>query len=129
MCLETENEIILKTFFVTKKFENMENFIKIVFPEFNQRIQSEIKIKNKNIDKTIYTELEDNFRKFLIKNYDTQIEEYIKKETNFVSVETMMDLILSQITITFSVRDKNDERINKEQYLDSIQILINEIKE
>jgi ABC-type transporter MlaC component len=78
---------------------------------------------------TMYEELEHQFRKFLFENYGDKIEEYVKKQTNYVSVEKMMDLILSSITITFSIKDKNDDRINMEQYFDSIKYLINEVKD
>jgi hypothetical protein len=77
----------------------------------------------------IYEQLEHQFRKFILENYGDKIKEYIKKETNFVSIEKMMDLILSQITITFSIRDKNGERISKDLYFDSIKCLINEVED
>jgi ABC-type transporter MlaC component len=78
---------------------------------------------------TMYEELEHQFRKFLLENYGDKIEQYVRKQTNYVSVEKMMDLILSSITVTFSIKDKNDERINMEQYFDSLKYLINEVKD
>ena len=114
--------------FVTKTFENTYDFIKTVFPECNQRIHLELKLKNNNIEETVYKELEDSFRKFLMLNYDKKIEEYIQKETEHVDVDKMFQLILSQITITFSIVDENNNRISKERYLEMIHSLVDEIK-
>ncbi len=115
--------------FVTKTFENICNFIKTVFPECNQRIELELKLKSKNVEETVYRELEGSFRRFLLRNYDKKIEEYIQKETEHVDIDKMFQLILSQITITFSIIDENNDRISKERYLESIHYLVDEIKE
>lgn len=123
-----KNKIILRTMFVTKTFENVYDFIKTVFPECNQRIHLELELKNNNIEETVYGELEDSFRKYLISNYDKKIEEYIQKETKHVDIDKMFHLILSQITITFSVIDENNNRISKERYLEVIHNLVDETK-
>lgn len=115
--------------FVEKTFENICEFIKTVFPECNQRIELQLKLKSKNIEETVYGELEDSFRRFLMRNYDKKLEEYIQRETEHVDVDKMFQLILSQITITFSVIDENNDRISKERYLESIHYLVDEIKE
>ena len=99
----TKNNIILRTMFVTKTFENICDFIETVFPECKQRIQLELNLKSKNIEETVYREMEDSFRSFLIRNYDKKIEEYIQKEIEHVDVNKIFQLILSQITITFSI--------------------------
>ncbi len=125
----TENKIMLRTMFVTKTFENMCDFIKTVFPECNQRIQLELKLNSKNIEETVYRELEDSFRRYIVRNYDKKIEEYIQKETDHVDVDKMFQLILSQITITFSIIDENNDRISKERYLEAIHYLVDETKE
>ncbi|HYO05855.1 MAG TPA: hypothetical protein VER14_02590 [Phototrophicaceae bacterium] len=122
------NKIILRTMFVTKKFENICDFIKTVYPECNQRIHLELKLNNNNIEETVYKELEDSFRKFLILNYDKKIEEFIEKETEHVDMDRMFQLILSQLTITFSIIDENNNRISKERYLEVIHNLVDEIK-
>ncbi len=115
--------------FVTKTFENMCNFIITVFPECNQRILLELKLKTKNIEETVYKELEDSFKRYLIRNYDKKIKEYIQKETEHVDAYKMYQLILSQITITFSIIDENNDRISKERYLQAIHHMIDEVKE
>ena len=115
--------------FVTKTFENIYEFIETVFPEFYQRIQLELKLKNNNVKETVYRELEGSFRRFLLRNYDKKIEEYIQKETEHVDVDKMFQLILSQITITFSIIDENNDLISKERCLESIHYLVDEIKE
>lgn len=66
-------------------------------------MELELKLKSKNIEETVYGELKDSFRRLLIRNYDKKIEEYIQKETEHVDVDKMFQLMLSQITITFSV--------------------------
>ncbi len=114
--------------FVTKTFENICDFIKTVYPECNQRIHLELKLKNNNVEETIYRELEGSFRKFLMLNYDKKIEEYIQKETEHVDIDKMFQLILSQIAITFSIVDENNNRISKERYLEVIHNLVDEIK-
>ena len=122
------NKIILRTMFVTKTFENICDFIKTVYPKCNQRIHLELKLNNNNIEETVYKELEDSFRKFLILNYDKKIEEFIQKETEHVDMDRMFQLILSQITITFSIIDESNNRISKERYLEEIHNLVDEIK-
>jgi hypothetical protein len=72
--------------------------------------------------------LEYSFRRFLIRNYDKKIEEYIQKETEHVDVDKMFQLILSQITITFSVIDEKNDRISKERYMEAIHNLVGENK-
>ncbi len=112
--------------FVTKTFENIYDFIETVFPECKQRIHLELKRESKDIEETVYRELEDSFRRFLIRNYDKKIEEYIQKETEHVDIDKMFQLILSQITITFSIIDENNNRISKERYLEVIHDLVDE---
>ena len=112
--------------FVTKTFENICNFIKTVFPECNQRIHLELKLNNNNIEETVHRELEDSFRMFIMLNYDKKIEDYIQKETEHVDMDKMFQLILSQITITFSIIDENNNRISKERYLEVIHDLVDE---
>jgi hypothetical protein len=114
--------------FITKTFENVYDFIKTVFPQCNQRIHLELELENNNIEQTVYKELEDSFRKFLISNYDKKIEEYIQKETKHVDIDKMFQLILSQITITFSIVDENNNRISKERYLEVIHDLVDQTK-
>ena len=43
-------------------------------------------------------------------------------------MDKMFQLILSQITITFSIIDENNNRISKERYLEVIHNLVDEIK-
>jgi hypothetical protein len=119
----------LKTFFVTKEFENLESFIETVFPEFYQNLLLGIEMKNENLAMAMYEQLEHQFRKFIVENYDTTIEEYVKKETEFSDIEKMKDLIISTITITFCVKDKNNDCIDMGRYLDTIQILIDKLKD
>ncbi len=118
----------MRTFFVTKEFENLESFIETVFPDFHQNLQLGLEMKNENVAMAMYEQLEHQFRKFIVENYDTIIEEYVKKETESLDIEKMKELIISTITITFSVKDKNNDCIDMDRYLDTIQILIDKFK-
>jgi hypothetical protein len=118
----------LKTFFVTKEFENLESFIETVFPDFYHNLQLGIEMKNENLAMALYEQLGHQFRKFIVENYDNAIEDYVKKETESSDIEKMKDLIITAITITFSVKDKNNDCIDMDRYLDTIQILIDNFK-
>lgn len=82
---------------------------------------------DKNIEETAYKELEDSFRRYLIRNYDKKVKEYIQRETGHVDTYEMFQLILSQITVTFSIIDENNDRISKERYLEAIHYLVDEV--
>lgn len=84
-------------------------------------------MRDKNIEETAYKELEDSFRRYLIRNYDKKVKEYIQRETGHVDTYEMFQLILSQITVTFSIIDENNDRISKERYLEAIHYLVDEV--
>jgi hypothetical protein len=113
---------------VTKEFENLESFIETVFPDFYQNLQLGLKMKTENLSMSMYEQLEHQFRKFIVENYDSKIEDYVKKETEFSDIEEMKRLIISAITITFSVKDKNNDSVVMDRYLDTIQTLIDRFK-
>jgi hypothetical protein len=113
---------------VTKEFENLESFIETVFPDFYQNLQLGLKMKTENLSMSLYEQLEHQFRKFIVENYDSKIEDYVKKETEFSDIGKMKELIISTLSITFSVKDKNDDCIVMDRYLDTIQILIDKFK-
>lgn len=84
-------------------------------------------MRDKNIEETAYKELEDSFRRYLIRNYDKKVKEYIQRETGHVDTYEMFQLILSRITVTFSIIDENNDRISKERYLEAIHYLVDEV--
>ncbi len=64
----------------------------------------------------------------MVKNYDNELNNYLKRQTKFASIETMKNLLLSTISITFNITDANDDRLNQIDYLEYIDKIIKKLE-
>jgi hypothetical protein len=72
-------EIILKDPFGIQKFNNIDTFLMTVFPDIESYLKEQIV---RGIDKTslhsiAYSQLQSNFKLFIVRNYSKELDEYI----------------------------------------------------
>jgi len=120
-------EIILKTPFVIQKFISIDNFITTVFPDLESYLKEQIVrgIEKSSLDSIAYSQLQSNFKLFIVRNYSKQLDEYLNKEASHADREVMKEVFLSTISITLNVTDTDGHKLNENDYLIS---LINIIK-
>ncbi len=122
-------EIVLKTPFVIQKFNNIDNFIKTIFPDLKSYLQKQISkgIQKSDLKSQVYAELEKQFKLFIVRNYSKDLDEYIQKEAKHANKEVMKEVLLSTISTTLSVRDANNNQLGADDYLISLRNIINKI--
>ena len=76
----------------------------------------------------VYSELELNFKLFIVKNYTKDLDNYIQREAKHVSKEVMKDTLLSTISITLNVSDESSRKLSQNDYLFSLRKIINNTK-
>lgn len=121
-----KGEIILKAPFIIQKFKNIEVFIFTVFPNLQAYLHEQISdgIHEPELESKVYTELEKQFKLFIVRNYSRDLEKYINKEAKHANKEAMREVILSTISITLNVNDAFDYKLNKIDILYLIRTLI-----
>ena len=120
-------EIILKTPFVIQKFDNVDTFIMAVFPDLESYLKEQIVrgIDKSSLDSIAYSQLQSNFKLFIVRNYSKQLDEYLNKEASHADKEVMKEVLLSTISMTLNVTDTYSHKLNENDYLNP---LINIIK-
>lgn len=120
-------EIILKTPFVIQKFDNIDTFIMAVFPDLESYLKEQIVrgIDKSSLDSIAYSQLQSNFKLFIVRNYSKQLDEYLNKEASHADKEVMKEVLLSTISMTLNVTDTDGHKLSENDYLNP---LINIIK-
>jgi hypothetical protein len=115
-------EIILKTPFVIQKFSNIDTFIMTVFPDLESYLKEQIvrEIEKSSLDSIAYSQLQSNFKLFIVRNYSKQLDEYIYKEASHADKEVMKEVLLSTISITLNVTDTDGHKLSENDYLISL---------
>jgi ABC-type transporter MlaC component len=119
-------EVVLKTPFVIQKFNNIDTFILILFPDLKSYLQKQISkgIQNSDLESQVYSELEKHFKLFIVQSYSQNLDEYIDRKAKHADKEVMKDVLLSTISITLNVNDANGNKLNKTDYLISLTNII-----
>ena len=123
-------EIVLKTPFIIQKFSNIDTFIMTVFPDLESYLKEQIVrgIGKSSLDGIAYSQLQSNFKLFIVRNYSKELDDYLNKEAAHANKEVMKDVLLSTISITFNVNDANGNKLNENDYLISLINIIKNLK-
>ncbi|WP_148686280.1 hypothetical protein [Candidatus Nitrosocosmicus hydrocola] len=126
----SESEVSLKTPFAVQRFTNIENFIMIVFPKLESYLKEQIArgIQKSNLNGIAYTQLQNNFKLFIVRNYSKELDEYLTNETGHVNKEAMKEVLLSTISITLNVTDEKGNKLIDSDYLDVLRNIIQNLK-
>jgi hypothetical protein len=124
-----KNSVTLRTPFKIQNFESIEHFIMTIFPDLKSYLQKQLSkgIQKSDLPTLAYPELERNLELFIVRNYSKELDDYLLKEASHTNKEAMKDVLLSTISITLNVRDKNNNQLSEEDYLISLRNTINEI--
>ena len=122
--------ITLRTPFKIQSFESIEDSIMTIFPDIEAYLQKQLikGIKKADLATLVYSELELNFKLFIVKNYTKDLDNYIQREAKHVSKEVMKDTLLSTISITLNVSDESSRKLSQNDYLFSLRKIINNTK-
>ena len=122
--------ITLRTPFKIQNFESIEDSIMTIFPDIEAYLQKQLikGIKKADLATLVYSELELNFKLFIVKNYTKDLDNYIQREAKHVSKEVMKDTLLSTISITLNVSDESSRKLSQNDYLFSLRKIINNTK-
>lgn len=123
-------EIVLKTPFIIQKFSNIDTFIMTVFPDLESYLKEQIVrgIGKSSLDSIAYSQLQSNFKLFIVRNYSKELDDYVNKEAAHANKEVMKDVLLSTISITLNVNDANGNKLNENDYLISLINIIKNLK-
>jgi hypothetical protein len=123
-------EIVLKTPFIIQKFSNIDTFIMTVFPDLESYLKEQIVrgIGKSSLDSIAYSQLQSNFKLFIVRNYSKELDDYLNKEAAHANKEVMKDVLLSTISITLNVNDANGNKLNENDYLVSLINIIKNLK-
>jgi len=126
----SEREVSLKTPFAVQRFTNIENFIMIVYPELESYLKEQTVqgIQKSNLDGIAYTQLQNNFKLFIVRNYSKELDEYRTNEAGHASKEVMKEVLLSTISITLNVTDEKSNKLIDSDYLDVLGNIIRNLK-
>jgi len=114
---------------MVKEFDSVDHFMKTVFPDIESYLQNaSLSAKRSDLDTLAYSELERNFKLFIVRNYSKDLDEYIDREARHAGKEAMKDLLLSTISITLSVSDESSRKLSENDYLISLRNIINNTK-
>jgi len=121
------DEIILKTPFVIRQFENINMFILTIFPGLKSYIldQGLYQIKNSHLESKLIHELERQFKLFIVQNYSKEVNEFINKQAKHADNEMMKQVIVSTISITLNLFDTDGHRLTYSDYLIPLRNIIN----
>ncbi len=75
------DEVSLKTPFEIQRFTNIENFIMVVFPELESHLKEQMKqgIQKSNLNGIAYSQLQNNFKLYIVRNYSKDIDDYLNR--------------------------------------------------
>ena len=90
--------------------------------------KSPLNLCRSELEAMIYLELEKRFKIFIIRNYSDLLDKYLRKEAEHADKESMKELLLSTISITFNVVDADNHKLNESDYFVSFRNIINEIR-
>jgi hypothetical protein len=104
------------------KFSNIDTFIMTVFPDLESYLKEQVvrEIEKSSLDSIAYSQLQSNFKLFIVRNYSKQLDEYIYKEASHADKEVMKEVLLSTISITLNVTDTDGHKLSENDYLISL---------
>lgn len=126
----SDGEVSLRTPFVIQNFSNIDNFIMTIFPDLESYLKEQLErgIQKPALASIAYSNLKDNFKLFIVRNYSKEIDEYLSKEASHLNKENMNDVLLSTITVTLNVTDKDDNKLSDLDYLNSFRNIVQNLK-
>lgn len=126
----SNGEVSLRTPFVTQNFSSIYNFIVHVFPDLESYLKEQLVegIQKTSLVNIAYSKLKDNFKIFIVRNYSKELDEYLSKESSQLNKEIMRNVLLSTISITLNVVDKNGNKLLDYDYLNVLRNIIQSIK-
>jgi len=126
----SDGEVSLRTPFVIQNFSNIDNFIMTIFPDLESYLKEQLErgIQKPALASIAYSNLKDNFKLFIVRNYSKEIDEYLSKEASHLNKENMNDVLLSTITVTLNVTDRDDNKLSDLDYLNSFRNIVQNLK-
>jgi hypothetical protein len=126
-----KNPVTLRTPFMVKEFDRLDLFVRTVFPDMESYLldksSSSSNLSSSDLETLTYHELEGRFKIFIIRNYSDLLDKYLRKEAKHAEKETMKELLLSTISISFNVVDTDNHKLNESDYFVSFRNIINKI--
>ncbi len=122
-------EIIVKTPFVIQNYTDIESFITTMFPDLESYLKEQITqgIQKSDLNNIAYSQLQNRFVLFIVRNYSKEIDDYLGREASHANKEVMKQVLLSTISITLNVTDEAGNKLVDSDFLNALRNIINKI--